>query len=167
MRTKARLPGLGLAFSTLFGGMALLAAVPALADPAAQSEAGLLRLPNVRFQAATPLQIQQAARLDGRITAGMRAYIDPESNELRDQFPEEMHFTPEAVSKRARAKGSFAKSSLALPGGGVGMEVDEDAMSYSVVSRDSLGKIHMQCVTGEKAALSAMRKPVKEDRHDH
>ena len=166
MRSKARLPGLGMALSTLFGGLALLATAPALADPAAQPGNGLMRFPNVIVKIATPEQLQQAVRVDSRGTQGMRAYIDPETNELRDQFPEEMHFTPQAVTKSARGKSSFAKSVVSsMPG--VGMEVDEDAMSYSVVSRDPTGKINMQCVTGEKAALSAMLKPAKEDRHDH
>lgn len=164
MRSKSRQPGFGWAFSAMLGCSALLAGT-AQADTAAHPAAGALQLPNVRMQMATPRLLEQAARSTGA-SQGMRAYINPETNELRDQTPEEM-FMAAPVVKAARAK-TLAKAA-ASPSGGVVMETDEDMMSYSVVSRDASGKLNSQCVSGEKSALQALtRAPgAKEHRHDH
>jgi len=166
MRSKSRQPGFGWALSAILGCSALLAGIPAQADPAAHPAAGALQLSNVRLHAATPRQLQQAARIDGGATQGLRAYINPETNELRDQNPEEM-FMAEPVIKAARSK--TAAKAMASPTGGVVMETDESMMSFAVVSRDAKGKISSQCVAGEKSAVEALaRGPVaKEHRHDH
>lgn len=163
MRSKARLPRLGMALSVLLCGTAI--ALPAQAENATQT-AGLLRLPNVTFAPATPQQMQQAARIDGRGTQGMRAYIDPESNELRGQSPEERFMTPEVSVGKSRAKAGLVMRPSAT--GGVLMEVDESVMSYSLVKRNASGKVEMQCVTGEQAARAALLRPfTKEDGHEH
>lgn len=164
MRSKLRLPGSGWALSAAVGCAALAAGLPAQAGNAAHPAAGVLRMPNVRVEMATPSQVQQAARIDAS-APGMRAFIDPETNELRDPRPEEMLAPPEAMS-RSRAKAAVAKT-FASPKGGRVMEVDESVMSYSLVSRDAAGRARMQCVTGEQAALAALAKPAQEDRHGH
>ena len=65
MRSKSRLPGSGRAFSMLLiGSAALLLGAPAHADPASQPAAGILRVPNVRVEMATPRQLEQAAGAD-------------------------------------------------------------------------------------------------------
>jgi hypothetical protein len=162
MKSKARRPACGLAVSVL-----LLAGAPlAHAQTAnAPGNKGALQFSNVRVLTASPEMKAQAERSDGAMR-GMRAYIDPETNELRDQRPEEMHMGPEAMGKAARAKGALPKG-LVSPSGGKVMEVDESLMSYSVVSRDAAGRARMQCVTGEQAAFAALLKPAREDRHGH
>lgn len=163
MRSKARLPGFGMALSVLLCGTAV--ALPAQAENAARP-AGQLQFPNVTMAPATPQQMQQAARIDGRGTQGLRAYIDPETNQLRGQAPEERFQTPEMSAAKSRSKATLIARPSAT--GGVLMEVDESVMSYSMVTRGAGGKIVMQCVTGEEAARAALlRGFVKEDRHEH
>jgi hypothetical protein len=162
MKSKARRPACGLAVSAL-----LLAGAPLAFAQTAQAPAsnGALQFPNIRVLTASPEMKAQAARSDGAMR-GMRAYIDPETNELRDQRPEEMLAGPEAMGKSTRAKAAMPKG-LVSPSGGKVLEVDESVMSYSLVTRDASGRSHMQCVTGEQAALAALVKPAKGDRHDH
>lgn len=166
MRSKCRLPRSGWALSTLLiGTAALLNGAPAHADSTAHPAAGVLRVPNARVVTATPAQVEQVARLDGR-AQGLRAYVDPETGTLRDQTPEEMFMTPEVFQKSQRGK-SLAKSARS-PSGGYVVETDESVVSYSLVARDGQGRLRMQCVTGEQAARSALARGIaKEDRHDH
>lgn len=146
MRAKFRPPRSGKALSVLLSGVALLAgAQVASADTLAHPAVGVLRLPNVRIEAASPNQIAEASRATANpAQAGFRAYKDPVTGELREQTPEEMMEGGNAKS----ASKSAAKSSFTTPRGGVGMHLDESFMSNAVVTKDAAGKIDMQCVTG-------------------
>jgi len=90
MRSKARTPRTGLPLSALLNGLILLAGAPAAVAGDVPSANGLLQLPNVRIETATPKQQAQAARMGSSVQSGMRAYVNPVTGELRDQTPEEM-----------------------------------------------------------------------------
>jgi hypothetical protein len=161
------MPRSGMALSTFLGAVALLAgAQAASAETVAHPEAGVLRLPNVRIEVASPSQIAAASRAGTNPSqAGLRAYKDPETGELRDQTPEEMM---EAGGTAKAGAARAAKSAFASPQGGIIIPLDDSFMSNSVVSKDAAGKIHMQCVTGDDAAHAALDgKAGKAQRHDH
>ena len=169
MKAKFRLPRSGMALCALLSGVALLAgAQTASADPTAHPAAGVLKLPNVRVEMASPAERAQASRAAaGSSQPAVRAYKDPETGELRDQTPEEMMLDGMSLTKSAR--GPAAKSVVMKPGGAFSIELDESFMTNAVVTRDGTGKAHMQCVTGDEAALRTVLegKAAKGDRHDH
>ena len=55
------------------------------------------------------------------------------------------------------------------PNGTVHKRLGENAMVYSVVHRNTHGKLAMQCVKGEEAANAALERPASatEQEHDH
>jgi hypothetical protein len=154
--------------SAFLSGVALLAgAQAATAQGTAHPEAGVLRLANVRIQAASPAQIAEASRtVANPAKAGVRAFKDPDSGELRDQTPEEMML--DGMSQgNAKAATSRGAKALAHPQGGISIPLDESFMANAVVSKDAAGKMHMQCVEGDDAAAAVLeRKAGKVHRHD-
>lgn len=84
---------------------------------------------------------------------------DPTTGKLRAPTAEEaaeLAATPAPSSARSARRG--APVEVQHPNGAVSMEVDESQMLYSVARRNPDGSIGMQCVTGEKAAKSLVRK---------
>ena len=167
MRSKARTPRTGLPLSALLNGLILLAAAPAaVAGDALPSANGLLQLPNVRIETATPQQQAQAARMGSSVQSGMRAYKDPVSGELRDQTPEEMMESGAASAKAATF--SSPKFSYTLATGATVMPLDESFMSNAIASKDAAGKVRFQCLDGRESVAQAITgKAAKEHRHDH
>lgn len=53
------------------------------------------------------------------------------------------------------------------PGGSRKVQLGKSAMVYSVVTRDSDGKLAEQCVSGEQAAHDAMTHPTPAKEHHH
>lgn len=166
MRSKAKVPGPG----TVISGVLLLAGaqVALAAPPVLHHEGGLLKLHNVRIEAASPSQAAEAAR-KGPVAgqAGLRAFIDPQSGELRAQTPEEMM---EAATVKAAPMSGAAKSVFLTPAGGIAAMLDETYMSNAIVTKDASGKAHMQCVTEDPKATSRRvleGHAAKGHRHDH
>lgn len=166
MRSKANLPGSGMVVS---GALLLAAAqVAVAAPPALPHDGGLLRLHNVRIETAGPSQAVAPARQGPAAgQAGLRAFIDPESGELRAQTPEEMM---EAAAVKHAPMSSEAKSVFLTPSGGIAAALDESHLSHAIVTRDAAGKVSMQCVTGDtRSAGDRVRQGLagKGHRHDH
>ena len=162
MRSTTRRP-LGLAQAALLSAVAFLGSGSALAQSGAQAANGIMQFKNARMEQATPQQIEQLSRIVG--TAGMRAYVDPATGELRDQTPEE---AAGAATKSATAFRSFKSVVSASPFGGLIAEVDDDTfMVNNVVTRDASGKLRMQCVTGAEGIGAPLRGAGKEHGHAH
>ena len=122
MRSKARTPRTGLPLSALLNGLILLAGAPAAVAGDVPSANGLLQLPNVRIETATPKQQAQAARMGSSVQSGMRAYVNPVTGELRDQTPEEMM---ESGAASAKAASFSSPKSYTLASGATVMPLDE------------------------------------------
>ena len=127
---------------------------PAAADdkvaPAAQ--AGLLVLPNVRIQSATPAQLKQAS---ARNQDQGRAFKDKDTGQLRAPTPEELIRSasePETASPPVEIR--------TLPDGSRMAALGDEAMAHSVVHRDADGALHKECVAGAKSASKALSTPV-------
>jgi hypothetical protein len=165
MRSKANVPGSGMVLS---GALLLAGAQVALAaPPAVNHEGGLLKLHNVRIETASPAQVAQAARMGPAAgQAGLRAYKDPDSGELRSQTPEEMM---EAATAKSAPMSGAAKSMFLTPSGAIAATLDETYMSNATATKDASGKVQMQCVND--AAVAGERvlegKAGKAHRHDH
>ena len=165
MKTKVNVPRPGIALSALLQGLIFAAgAQVAFAAPAAQPvETGLLKLPNVKIQNATPQQVQAAAQRANAANV-VRAYKDKDSGKLRDQTPEEL--LEEGAASVAMPS---EPSAIITPAkGGVAALLDESFMTDAVASKDAAGNVQMECVTGKGAAAKAIvnGKAVKEHRHD-
>ena len=164
MITTSRLPRSGWALCAFVNGMALAIAAPAvMAQGTAQPSSGLMQFPNARIEAATPAQVQRAAR-SSAVQQGVRAFKDPVSGRLRDQTPEEM-----AAAAFTQVPDGATSAEIASRRGGVMVELDDSFMSNAVVTKDVSGKAHFQCVEGHDHALGAvLRKPLstQERRHD-
>ena len=164
MRSKARTPRTGLPLSALLNGLILLAGAPAAVAGDVPSANGLLQLPNVRIETATPQQQAQAARMGSPTQSGMRAYKDPVSGELRDQTPEEMM---ESGAASAKAASFSSPKSYTLASGATVMPLDESFMSNAIASKDANGKVSFQCLDGRESVAQAITgKAAKEHRHD-
>ncbi|HEX9390128.1 MAG TPA: hypothetical protein VF928_02310 [Usitatibacteraceae bacterium] len=166
MKKKVNVPRSGISLSVLLQGLILAAgAQVAFAAPAAQpAETGLLKLPNVKIQNATPQQIQAANQKSTSTKAAVRAFKDKETGRLRDQTPEEM--VEDGIASAAAAP-SEPLAIIDGPKGGVAALLDENFMTNAVVTKDAAGNLHMECVTGKDAAKTLVNgKAVKEHRHD-
>jgi len=165
MRSKARTPRTGLPLSALLNGLILLAGAPAAVAGDVPSANGLLQLPNVRIETATPKQQAQAARMGSSVQSGMRAYVNPVTGELRDQTPEEMM---ESGAASAKAASFSSPKSYTLASGATVMPLDESFMSNAIASKDAAGKVRFQCLDGRESVSQALTgKAAKEHRHDH
>lgn len=84
---------------------------------------------------------------------------DPTTGKLRAPTAEEaaeLAATPAPSSARSARRAAPAE--VQLPNGGVSLEVDDSLMMYSVARRNPDGSMTYQCVTGDKAARSLVRK---------
>lgn len=125
-------------------------AAAADATPGAQS--GLLVLPNVRIQSATPAQLKQAS---AATQAQGRAFKDKDTGQLRAPTPEELiqaSSQPEAASAPVEI--------VTRPDGSRVAALGEESMAHSVVHRDADGNLHKECVAGSKPAAKALATPV-------
>ena len=147
MSSKSRLPAIGMALAVF----SFMGADAALAQADAHPAAGAIKLNNVRIEHAPQLAVQAPQ------AAGMRAYIDPATGELRDQTPEE---AMEAGTKSAFRSAPVAKSLAASPFGGFVAELDESFMLNAMATRDASGRLRMQCVpaSGVQAFLKGSHK---------
>lgn len=166
MKTKVNVPRSGIAWSGLLQGLILAAgAQVAIAGPTAlPSEAGLLKLSNVKIQNATPQQVAAAEKQSASSKSAVRAFKDKDSGKLREQTPEEM--VEEGVASAA-APPQQPVAVFDGPAGSVGALLDEAFMANAVARKDASGKLHMECVTGHNAAKTlANGKVMKEHNHD-
>ena len=124
---------------------------------------GLLSLPNVTIQNATPEQARAAARQDGTAGAGLRAFKDRDTGRLRPATPEEL----EAVAAEAPAVAEQPVAVYRHSSGALMAEVGESAMTYSVARKSGDGRLDMQCVTGPEAARKSLGAKVAPKEADH
>ena len=84
MKTKVNVPRSGIALSGLLLGFIFAAGAQiAIAAPAAQpAESGLLKLPNVKIEKATPQQIMAANKTSKTSQKAVRAFKDKDSGNL-------------------------------------------------------------------------------------
>lgn len=166
MKTKVNVPRSGIVLSVFLQGLVFAAGAHA-AQAAPPVEAGLLQLPNVKIQVATPKQIEAAAlqRKNSATTSGVRAYKDKDTGHFRQQTPEEMI----EESAASTPMSSEPVAIIAPLKGGVAALLDESFMSNAVVHKDASGKLQMECVTGKDAVAKSLigGKTIKGHGHDH
>jgi hypothetical protein len=105
-------------------------------------------------KAAKEDQKQPAAKAATSGAANMIVTKDPETGELR----------PATAAEREKLLGrrplvSPERKVVALPGGGVTVELGEADMSYAVATRGANGTISQTCVHGAPAARKAVSAP--------
>lgn len=91
---------------------------------------------------------QRATVVKDAATGRLRAPTAEEAAELAATQP------PSSARSARRA----APAEVQHPNGAVSMEVDDSLMMYSVARRNPDGSVAVQCVTGDKAARSILRK---------
>ncbi len=147
-RTAIRLAAVPVLFLSVMIGSPATAGDTAAPGP----RAGVLVLPNVRIQSATPAQLVQASAWT---QAQGRAFKDEETGQLRAPTPEELIQAarePEAVSAPVEVR--------TLPDGTRVAALGEESMAHSVVHRDANGTLHKECVAGARSAAKALATPV-------
>jgi hypothetical protein len=139
--------------------------------PMVPSKDGLLTLPNVRVVSAPQLATTPVAQ------AGMKAYIDPTTGQLRQPTQEELL----AESRAGQLASTLQQQSLqqgtefVTSSGAIGVTLGESSMVFSVVQKTDGGALAEFCVVGPEQAGKAMslkapqlstlqRKEVRNDR---
>lgn len=107
------------------------------------------------------------AGVSAQETSGMRVVKDPVTGLLRAPTNEELkaQLQQEARARGARAASAgqvgiisrTAPSLVRRADGSRKLELTEDSMTYSVMSRNPDGSLNMNCVTGEDAAERALK----------
>jgi hypothetical protein len=149
-------------------------ATAAVTDPAS-----LMKFDHVRVINATPTQIAAASQPQ-KSTAGMKAFADPATGQLRAPTPEDLATLAAAeqsaqakVAAPAAAKRSAAPSqslSAAPTLGRAAVALDDSYMSYAVAVVGKDGKVTQSCLENQpndKAALAAAAEAAAEvNRHE-
>ena len=107
---------------------------------------------------------------------GMRVVKDPVTGQLRAPTAEEFQAMQEQEAKEKTSRPAAAAAAAPMverraANGAVGMQLNEDFMTYSVVKRNADGTITTHCVTGAEAATKLLKAPqastAKEHGHAH
>lgn len=160
MKPMDRAPVAGTARFVLLAAAVAAVQAAGAAPPQLRSENGLLMLPNVRVEnAAAPVEGQGT-----RSSAGVRAYKDRETGQLRKATPEEQQAEAEAPVVANNPAG--ARISV-MANGRKSAALDESFMSYSVARRSADGTLDTQCVTGETAAQHALHAHPRANAKEH
>lgn len=110
---------------------------------------------------------------------GVRVFMDPETHKIRQPTQEEIRNLSHRVAGPAKTVAAAgidaAPQVLRGPEEAIGLEMDENSMSYMVATKSSKGQVAFDCVTGKKAAtarvdinkespISAAKKGTADDR---
>jgi hypothetical protein len=150
------------------GAIALASIAFASGEKAApQPVTAAVKAANVEFVNATPAQIARFNASSTQSNAGMRAYVDPETRQLRPATQAELE---EAAASQARvAAPSAAKRSagfaaassgpvaVKLVNGAKKVALDESYLSYAVATIGPDGKVKAECVEQQPNAAAALR----------
>jgi hypothetical protein len=136
----------------LFGAGAAGAADTA---PMLPNKDGLLILPNVRVVNAPQLATAPVAQSS---QAGMKAYIDPTTGQLRQPTEEDLVAESQAAQRaQTLTQQRFQQGTeFVTRSGAIGMRLDDSFMSYSGVQKTESGALVEFCVVGPEQAAKAM-----------
>ena len=168
MRLKVTTPRSGVTVSQVLQGFIFItgAQLASAAPPSPPSDAGLLKLPNVKIQTATPQQISAInAPVKPAAKPGFRAYKDPVTGNLVEQ-PDDVVDEPQAGPSLAKSASASGAKVIGTAKGGRAIMLDESFMSNAVVTKNASGKMDMECVTGDHVESLPNRKTVKGHNHD-
>jgi hypothetical protein len=108
---------------------------------------------------------------------GQTVFKDPQSGQVRNPTADEAKELNDlraaqraaAVNERRVSGAPPANIATLQPNGAVRAFLDEDSISYSVMTRNSAGELALQCVTGADAASNAMSTAgaTKSKEHQH
>jgi hypothetical protein len=117
--------------------------------PVTAGDSGLMHFPNVRVEHTPP---PAASGQTAPQAAGLRAYIDPVTRQLRAPLPEEL--ARQRARAGARTSGQQEPNAeprdrtIVSPGGGIGYKLDESHDVFVVVRRRPDGELEEFCVVG-------------------
>ena len=99
---------------------------------------------------------------------GLMVFIDPVTGKIRQPDAEDIRALqaqqPVALRSAAMAAGPLP---YALPGGGVGVKLDESFHNYVVVTKKPNGSLLMDCVPGAEKAADAVAKGLQTGETSH
>lgn len=101
---------------------------------------------------------------------GMVVVRDANTGKFRAPTAAELNALEAQRTTRGLVQRGAPQSAVTIrPNGTVHKHLGESAMVYSVVSRDTRGKLAMQCVKGEDAANAALERTAgaTQQEHDH
>jgi hypothetical protein len=124
------------------------------ASPVASKDS-LMTFPNVRVVNAPQLATTPAPQAP---QAGLRAYIDPATGQLRQPTPEELLAESQAgqLAKALRQQSVQQGTEFVTPSGAIGIQLDESSMAYSVVRKAEGGELAEFCVVGPEQVTKVM-----------
>lgn len=141
---------------------ALAAAFAAQAADQTSKPDGLMTFPHT-YVVAQPPTAQSGAAKQAPAPQGVKAFKDPVTGELTGPTADQAAALDAAAAAAATAPAKLKQKALksapatfALPQGGVGMQLDDSQMTYSVAHKDASGKIVEQCLPNKSAAMSAL-----------
>jgi hypothetical protein len=113
---------------------------------------------HVRVVNATPEQLAALARSanTSEYAAGQRAYVDPETKQLRPAFPEELAAEAKAASAAGAAEAA-APVIKTTESGATGVTLDDSYMSYAVARKEPDGSIKQDCVENQPSDAAALK----------
>ena len=147
MSTRARL---------CCGAFVAAVALPLAAQQVPASANGAMTFPNVRVVQGTPSA--DATAPEAANGAGLRAFIDPETNALAEPTASEAAALQALLPQATRKPPRKALRVFRLAGGrGEGVELDESFMSNTVVRKTDDGRFAEACVVGDELAERLIR----------
>ena len=125
---------------------------------------------HVRVVNATPEQLAALARSanTSEYAAGQRAYVDPETKQLRPAFPEELAAEAKAAAAVV-APQATAPVETTTESGATSVTLDDSYMSYAVARKEPNGSVKQDCIENqpsEAAALNAAAAAPGVDSHE-
>lgn len=93
------------------------------------------------------------------LSNAMRAFVDPQTGELREPSAEELAELGRAAG-RVRSFSTVAPEVFELSGGGIGAAVPAELTSYSIVDLRDDGTVAFSCHQGDAPELSTSIAPV-------
>jgi hypothetical protein len=169
MRLKVNTPRSGVTISRVLQGLIFMASAQcAFAAPASPpSDEGVLKLPNVKIQTATPQQIAAInAPLKQTAKPGFRAYKDPVTGNLIEQ-PDDDANEPQAAAPLSKSGPASGAKAVSTSKSGKAIMLDDSFMSNAIVTKDASGKLDLDCVTGDHAKSLPNSKTAKAHKHDN
>jgi hypothetical protein len=98
-----------------------------------------------------------------QVTGQLRAPSAEEAKEFHDMAAQ---MRSANASERKAKPGKTPGTVTRQANGSVQAILDDESISYSVMTRNAQGELVLQCVTGATAAAATMSTPSKEHQHD-
>lgn len=153
-------------------GLACAGVIAATVLAAASVHAQVTQPTDLKFSFPNVVIVSQPAAAGATTAApaqgdGLRAFLDPATGRLTASPSAQQMRDLDAARPAAQRQGFTPKATPAMAVSGVGMQVDESMMMYSVVRRGTDGGLEDACVQGDALAQAFLDGKARPTAHAH